>query len=177
MIFGHGSTGWSARTESEDRVNLLSSPRVRTTLKNALVQSPPVRTVSVGRFIRARPAEIETHLSPETIIAYEGTFSIADIETDGDSTVISAEARGIDASFRFEPLDRGYRYSQEGTEGPFESMETTITYRPKDEGSEVTMESAVALGLRPRRLFDRVAAWKRKGELKRALKALADGVE
>jgi len=51
-------------------------------------------------------------------------------------------------------------------------METWLTVAPEDEGSRVSMRSAVSLGV-PLPFADRIAAWKRAGELERALDRLA----
>jgi hypothetical protein len=80
------------------------------------------------------------------------------------------------AEFEFEPREDGYQYRQVGANGPFEAMETTLTYAASDHGSEVTVRSAVSLGLPLAAVTDRVAAWKRRGELKRLLAGLAAAV-
>jgi hypothetical protein len=56
-------------------------------------------------------------------------------------------------------------------------METALSWRAEDEGSRVTAASTLSLGVPPRALTDRVAAWKRRGELKRLLAALARNAE
>jgi hypothetical protein len=52
-------------------------------------------------------------------------------------------------------------------------MTTDLTVAAEDEGSRVTARSAVSLGLPVPALTDRIATWKRQGELKRLLDALA----
>lgn len=137
-----------------------------------------MRTVEVSRFIRARPRVIERLLAPETILEYEGTFTAVDVDETEAGTVVDARAGGrlVGGRFVFEERQDGYTYRQDGTAGPFEAMETTITVAPENEGARVTMRSSMSLGL-PLPLADRIGAWKRRGELDRALGRLAIDVE
>ena len=73
---------------------------------------------------------------------------------------------------RFTELADGYRYEQLGGEGPFEEMTTRLTVEPQDDGSVVTARSVVELGTRVP-FADRIAAWKRGGELDRLLASIA----
>lgn len=137
-----------------------------------------MRTVEVSRFVRATLPQVERQLSPAAIVEYEGTFSVVDVEETGEGQVVTGHAGGrlIEARFVFQPREDGYVYRQEGSSGPFEEMETRIRLERRDEGVDVTMRSSVGLGLRLP-FVDRVAAWKRRGELKRALSRLAADVE
>lgn len=136
-----------------------------------------MRTVEVSRFVRAHPREIDRLLTPETVLDYEGTFTAVDVEDGEDSTVVEARAGGrlMAARFVFEDREDGLVYRQDGEVGPFEAMETAVTVSPEDEGVRVTMRSSVSLAL-PLPFADRIAAWKRRGELKRALARLAADV-
>ena len=137
-----------------------------------------MRTVEVSRFVRAQPARVERALDPASIVAYEGSFSVFDVEERVSDTLVVAGGSGLELTLRFEEREDGYYYEQEAGEGqPLETMETTLTYAPKDEGTTVTASSTVSMGLRPAFLADRLAAWKRRGELRRALDALAADVE
>lgn len=136
-----------------------------------------MREVEVSRFIRATEPELERRLSPASIVEYEGSFAVRDVTELEEGTRVIAGARGLEIGLFFEEREDGYVYRQEGQAGPFDEMETTLTYDREDEGVRVRMRSAVSLGLFPRRLTDRVAAWKRKGELERALDRLADDLE
>lgn len=137
-----------------------------------------MRTVETSRFVLATLPEVERHLEPGTIIEYEGTFSVVDVaETDaGWEVTARGGGRLMEVRFEFEPLEDGYVYRQAGDAGPFDEMETRLETARKDEGVTVTMRSDVSLGL-PLPLADRVAAWKRGGELNRALARLAADVE
>ena len=140
-----------------------------------------MRTVEVSRFVRATLPEVERQLTPAAIVEYEGTFTVLDVEeTDEDGEtrwVVTGRGGGvIEARFSFEEREDGYVYRQEGEAGPFEEMETRLSLARRDEGVEVTATSSVSLGV-SLPLVDRVAAWKRKGELKRALARLAADVE
>ena len=137
-----------------------------------------MRTVEVSRFVRAPPAVIDRTLDPATIVEYEGSFRVFDLEEQEDDWLVIAGSSGLQLTLRFEERADGYYYEQEDGEGqPLETMETALRYEPENEGSRVTATSTVSMGMRPRALTDRIAAWKRKGELKRALDALAADVE
>ncbi|MFW5918870.1 MAG: SRPBCC family protein [Halanaeroarchaeum sp.] len=131
-----------------------------------------MRTVSVSRRVSAPPAAVLDALDPMAIVDAEGTFSALDREETDDATHVVARGGGMEVIFAFTETEKGYEYAQRGEAGPFETMETTITVEPEDEGSLVTMASTVSLGLPLETLSDRLAAWKRRGELKRALEAI-----
>ncbi|WP_254545501.1 SRPBCC family protein [Halomarina pelagica] len=139
--------------------------------------------VTVSRFVRAPPRVVLRRLTPGALVAYEGSFAVREVHErddgrydardDGGATVVTAGARGLELALRFEERPDGWYYTQEGDAGPFDAMETWVTVEAEDEGSRVTMRSAVDLGLPIPALSGRVAAWKRRGELNRALSALA----
>jgi carbon monoxide dehydrogenase subunit G len=123
--------------------------------------------------VPAPPRAVERALTPATVVEREGSFTVRDVtERDGE-TLVTAGASGLELTLRFEPRPAGLRYSQAGTAGPFDAMETDLSVDPEDEGSRVTARSAVSLGLPLPALTDRLAAWKRRGELDRLLDALA----
>ncbi|UWG46475.1 START superfamily protein [Halanaeroarchaeum sp. HSR-CO] len=135
-----------------------------------------MRTVSATRRVGDPPASVLDTLDPMTIIDAEGTFSALDIEETGDETRVFARGGGMEVVFTFNKTDDGYEYEQLGDAGPFETMETTLVVTPADEGSLLTMDSTVSLGLPFASVTDRIAAWKRRGELKRALRAIDEEV-
>lgn len=137
-----------------------------------------MRTVEVSRFVRATLPEVRRLLAPGTIIEYEGTFVVRDVVERDDGWVVTAHAAGrlFEMRFVFEEREDGYVYRQESDDGPFTQMETRLTLARRDEGVDVTMRSSVGLRL-PLPFADRVAAWKRRGELKRALARIAAEVE
>ena len=134
-----------------------------------------MREVEVSRFVRATPRELERALTPTTMVEHEGSFDVRDVDERDDGTYVTVGRRGLAFLLRFETRDDGLYYEQEGDAGPFESMTTTVTVRAEDDGSRVTARSSVALSL-PLPLSDRIGAWKRRGELKRALSSLAESV-
>lgn len=136
-----------------------------------------MREVSVSRFVRATPTEVERALTPANVVEYEGSFRVRGVRRVGNATLVTAGASGLELTLRFESVEGGLQYEQEGTDGPFDYMATRLTVAAENEGSRVRAESTVSLGVPPAFLTDRVAAWKRKGELKRALDALAADVE
>lgn len=137
-----------------------------------------MRTVEVSRFIRAPPSRIERALDPAAIVEYVGSFSVFDVREREADTVVVAGGSGLELTLRFEEREDGYYYEQmEGEDQPLETMETVLTYAAKDEGSTVMGTSTVGMGVTPAFLTDRIAAWKRRGELRRCLDALADDVE
>lgn len=134
-----------------------------------------MREVTAARTVDAQPSAVERALSPAGIVEYEGSFRVEDVtEADGE-TVVSVAARGLGFALRFTPREDGWEYRQEG--GPLERMETTLTYEQADGGTRVELRSAVHVGYPPAALFDRLAGWKRRGELRRALSNLAADVE
>lgn len=137
-----------------------------------------MRSVEVSRFVQAYPQEVNRLVTPETVLDYEGTFTAVDVDEVDGTTVVDARAGGrlMGARFVFEDREDGLVYRQEEGAGPFEAMETEIAVTPENEGVRVTMRSSVSLAL-PLPFADRVAAWKRRGELRRALERLAADVE
>ena len=137
-----------------------------------------MRTVEVSRQIDAAPAAVKRELDPASIVKYEGSFKVFDLEEREEDWLVVAGSTGLQLTLRFEELETGIFYEQEQAEGqPLDAMETTITCALVNGGTDVTAVSEVSMGLRPAFLSDRLAAWKRKGELKRALDALAEDVE
>lgn len=135
-----------------------------------------MRTVEASRRIDALAGTVLERLSPAAIIEYEGTFAVDEVvESDGGWTV-TARATGMAVTFAFDPREDGYGYRAVDEVGPFETHETELSVRPSGTGAEVTMRSTVSLRL-PLPFADRVAAWKRRGELRRALDRLAGDVE
>ncbi|WP_254273677.1 SRPBCC family protein [Haloarcula marina] len=132
-----------------------------------------MRTVERTRFVDATPAELDRLLSPSAILEHEGTFSTVESTAGDEGTRVTARGGGVEAMFAFQTLDDGFEYRQVGQRGPFEFMETTLTYAAENHGSEVRVRSTVSLGLPLPALSDRLAAWKRRGELDRLLDGLA----
>lgn len=128
--------------------------------------------VTVSQFVPAPPTAVEQLLTPRRLIAGEGSFDVEAIDENAAETLVTATGPGLTFELRFESRPDGCYYEQAGDAGPFEAMETHVTVAAKNEGSEVTMRSAVALSL-PIPLVDRLAGWKRRGELQRALDTLA----
>jgi len=124
-----------------------------------------MREVEVSRFVAATPAAVERVLTPEGIVTAEGSFTVREVREDEAGTLVAAGRAGVELLFRFEPTDDGYVYRQ--LEGPLDRLTTTISYAPEDEGTRLTARSTVAV--RGPGLLDRLAAWKRTGELRRAL--------
>lgn len=133
-----------------------------------------MRETEVTRFVQATPTEVERALDPASVVAHEGSFDVFDIEDREGTTLVIAGARGLRMTLRFEPRDDGFYYEQEGDAGPFDEMWTSLTWARKDEGVVVTARSGVSLGLPFSSFTDRVAAWKRRGELDRLLDRLVD---
>lgn len=132
-----------------------------------------MREVTVSRFVRATPTELERALTPTRMVEYEGSFAVRDVREADGAILVRVGARGFEMELRFEPREEGLFYTQASDAGPFEAMETRVSFAPEDEGSRVTVQSSVSIGL-PLPGADRLAAWKRKGELERALDAVRD---
>ena len=134
-----------------------------------------MREVDVSRFVLAHPRAVRRVLSPEAVVAAEGTFTVGAVEETDDGTVVTAVGPGMSVPLRFESTDDGLRYAAEGDVGPFEHLETHVTVAGESNGSRLTMRSTVALNL-PLPFADRIAAWKRRGELKRAMDELTESI-
>lgn len=132
--------------------------------------------VEVSRFLPESPVAVRRRLTPERLVEHAGTFSVTDVKATDDATIVIAGATGMQVQLRFSPIENGWQWQQVGEAGPFEEMETTLTVAAENEGSRVTARSSVSLGV-PLPLTDRIAAWKRKGELKRLLDGIAESVE
>lgn len=132
-----------------------------------------MRETEVEQFVPATTSIVERALTPEQIIAYEGSFEVFDVDSVDGATRVTAGARGLQLVLRFEPRENGWFYEQEGQAGPFDEMWTRLAWGPENEGTRVTAESAVSLGVPLPVLTDRIAAWKRRGELRRLLDRLA----
>ncbi|ELZ30274.1 hypothetical protein C475_01027 [Halosimplex carlsbadense 2-9-1] len=133
-----------------------------------------MREVSVERFVDATPAEVRRALAPGVVVEYEGSFEVLEVEERDDATFVTAGARGVGVALRFESGEDGLRYEQVGDAGPFDELWTEIDWTADHEGTRVVATSGVSLGLPLAAVTDRVAAWKRRGELDRALARLDD---
>lgn len=133
-----------------------------------------MREVEVSRFVTAPPVVVQRELTPASVVAFEGSFEVEEVTKTEAGAVVTASAGGLTMELVFENNETGLTYHQRGETGPFDSMETTMTVESENEGSRVTARSTVSLGLPVAGLTDRVAAWKRRGELERALDRLGD---
>lgn len=135
-----------------------------------------MREVEVSKFVAAPPVVVQRELTPASVVEFEGSFEVQEVTKTEAGAVVTANAGGLTMELVFENHETGLTYRQRGETGPFDSMETTVSVESENEGSRVTTHSAVSLGLPVAGLTDRVAAWKRRGELKRALDRLDDAV-
>lgn len=133
-----------------------------------------MRSVEVSGFVPATPPEVDRDLTPTLLVELEGSFRVLETAELSEGTRVIAGAKGLEMALFFEDRSNGYVYYQEGAAGPFAEMETELGYRPENEGVRVTVRSTVSLGVPPRIVFDRIAAWKRRGELNRLLDGLVE---
>ena len=129
-----------------------------------------MREVEVTRFVAASPREVARVLTPRVVIDAEGSFDVRDVGQVDGGTLVTAARAGLQLQFLFEERDDGLAYEQ--VEGPLETLRTTISTRAKNEGTELRAVSAVAVG--GPGVLDRLAAWKRRGELRRALAGIEE---
>ncbi|GAB3691050.1 hypothetical protein GCM10028857_28030 [Salinarchaeum chitinilyticum] len=134
-----------------------------------------MRTVEVSQFVQAPPGVVERELDPASIVEHEGSFQVRHVEErDGDVYVV-AGGTGLELSFRFELREDGIFYEQVEDEGaPLETMETELAWRSENEGTRIDATSTVSMGVWPHSISDRIAGWKRRGELRRALGSVAE---
>ncbi|MFC7097327.1 SRPBCC family protein [Halobaculum marinum] len=131
-----------------------------------------MREVEAERFVGATPAALRRLLTPTALVEYEGSFTAQDSYADGDATVVTVAGGGLAFDLRVTETADGWRYEQAGDRGPFDAMETEVTVEQANEGSRLRATSRVSLGL-PLPFADRVAGWKRRGELRRLLDNVA----
>lgn len=124
-----------------------------------------MREVEVSRFVDATPDVVGERLTPATVVECEGSFEVREVSTEPEGTLVAAGRAGVELLFRFERREDGLAYDQ--IEGPLDTLHTTITYAPENHGTRLTARSSVAV--RGPDVLDRLAAWKRRGELRRAL--------
>ena len=127
-----------------------------------------MREVEVTRFIQAPPAAVDRYLSPAGLLDAEGSFDVREVVDTDAGTEVTVGAYGLELVFRFTDRADGIAYEQ--VSGPLETLGTTVTYAPENEGTRLTARSRVAVG--GPAVLDRLAAWKRRGELRRALAAI-----
>lgn len=131
-----------------------------------------MRKVEVTRFVQAPPAAVAPLLSPVGLVDAEGSFEVRGVEETADGTEVTVGAYGLELTFRFTELEDGIAYEQ--VSGPLRTLETTVTHAPENEGTRLTARSTVAVG--GPGFVDGLAAWKRRGELRRALRAVEGAV-
>lgn len=129
-----------------------------------------MREVEVTRFVDAPPAVVERALSPVALLEAEGSFDVRGVEDTDTGTRVRVGGYGLELVFAFTDRPDAVEYTL--VAGPLERLETTVAWAPENEGTRLTARSAVAVG--GPAVLDRLAAWKRRGELRRALAALAE---
>lgn len=132
-----------------------------------------MREVTASRSVAASPPIVRRLLTPERVVAAEGSFRVRDVDEREDDTVVTASRAGVGMRLRFTEREDGLAY--ELVAGPVERLATTYTVEPQDGGAALSASSTVAVG--GPSILDRVAAWKRRGELDRALADLASELE
>ncbi len=134
--------------------------------------SSGMREVTASRRIHATPVEISSRFDPPAIVEAEGSFTVESVDEREEVTIVVASGPGMQLPLRFEYRDDALYYTQDGEQGPFEHMETWLEFDSLNGETAVTFRSSVSLAA-PLPFGDRIAAWKRKGELNRALEAIA----
>ena len=129
-----------------------------------------MREVEVTRFVQAPPAAVAPLLSPVGLMDAEGSFEVRGVTDTETGTEVTVGAYGLELVFRFTELEDGIAYEQ--VSGPLQTLETTVTHAPENEGTRLTARSTVAVG--GPNVLDGLAAWKRRGELRRALRAVEE---
>lgn len=132
-----------------------------------------MREVTASRVVDAAPEELSSRLDPPAIVEAEGSFTVESVRERDGATVVVAGGPGLQVPLRFEAREDGFYYTQEGDRGPFSHLETRLEFEPVDAGSgtRVSVRSTVSLAV-PLPFADRIAAWKRRGELERALERI-----
>jgi hypothetical protein len=129
-----------------------------------------MREIEVDRFVPVRPAVIDRFLTPVGFIEAEGSFDVRTVTETDDGTRVDVGAYGLSLSLEFRDRPDGLEYEQ--LDGPLRTLTTTVTRASEDEGTRITARSEVAVG--GPAVLDKLAAWKRRGEFRRALATVAD---
>lgn len=131
-----------------------------------------MREVTVSRVVDAAAADLSAWLEPARIVDAEGSFAVETVDDRDRGTIVVASGPGLQLPLRFEDRDGTVYYTQESERGPFAHMETWLEYEPVDDDrTRVTVRSAVELAA-PLPFGDRIAAWKRRGELETLLETI-----
>lgn len=154
-----------------------------------------MREITVEAVVKAPRETVSAHLSPETIMEYELTYEVLEVEADDDGWTVSTFANGDTGMVvGFEELPNGYAYRNvEG--GFFEDLYTTVRVTEaedapsSDGGSTETAGSTASPAARVvfyseftfggflAPLIDRLATRQRRKELERVLYALGEAIE
>lgn len=157
-----------------------------------------MRQVDASMTLDVDREEVCETLSPESIIEYEGTYEVEDVEEADDGWLISAstvvDEQDIEIELAFQKLPNGYAYELVD-EGPFEELYTAITVHDGTESEEevaldedqigdvpddrvrIIMRSEYTFGGLLSPVLDWFAVDTRRQELERALLALADDLD
>lgn len=136
-----------------------------------------MREVTASRVVDGSADELSAWLDPATIVDAEGSFTVETVDERDGETIVVASGPGLRMPFRFEDRDGTIYYTQESDRGPFAHLETWLEYDPVDaERTRVSVRSAVELAA-PIPFGDRIAAWKRRGELDRLLESIEAAFE
>ncbi|SEP62962.1 polyketide cyclase [Natrinema salaciae] len=136
-----------------------------------------MREVTVSRVVDVSADDLSARLEPATIVEAEGSFAVETVDDRDGATIVVASGPGMRLPLRFEDRDGTIYYTQESDRGPFSEMETWLEYDAVDaERTRVTVRSAVELAA-PLPFGDRIAAWKRRGELRNLLEAVETGLD
>ncbi|MFB6127289.1 MAG: SRPBCC family protein [Halolamina sp.] len=137
-----------------------------------------MREVVVDRVVEASRPIVARALDPASVVEYEDSFDVRAVRDDDEGTLVVADGgRFVSLAYRFvDDGDAARHYEMPGDDGPFSEMETWIRLTAVDDGTRVSARSTVGLDV-PLPFGDRIAAWKRRGELRRLLTNLAADVE
>jgi len=149
-----------------------------------------MKDVEVSYAFTVSPEEIERHLTPRSIVEYQGTFEVRAVEetADGWEITVESERMGPDSRsvLEFTETESGYAYEQTDG-GVFESLRTEITIdddgeaidadEDRDEYTWVTAQSSFSFGGTFRFIKDWFGASPRKKELERLFLNLANDLE
>ena len=142
-----------------------------------------MREVTLDRVIEASRPVVTRALDPASVVEYEDSFDVRavrdDAGDDSETVVVADGGRFVSLAYRFrdgDDDDLTCHYELPGDDGPFSEMETWIRLDAVDGGTWVRARSEVGLDV-PFPFGDRIAAWKRRGELRRLLTNLAADVE
>lgn len=103
-----------------------------------------MKDVEMSYVIEAGRNEIEERLTPEQIVEYMG-YTVQDAKRTSDEEVLVGRKSDIELQLRFRERNRGYTFSQYGTNGPYREMDAELWVGDEPNAAEEITASRVSV--------------------------------